>query len=106
MPTAVQPIQKQNIFERPGVRAVRLSIQSGHAVPTHSSNVDVTAVTVRGAGTFTVEGKPTHLEPGVVVEMRPDTAHSVAADAGRDLELVVLHYRLSADSPVAVHCGA
>lgn len=98
------PIQKGKIFEREGVKAVRLSIAAGNAVPTHAASVDVFAVVVRGRGQFVVEGHPVALEPGVVVEMRPNQAHSV--EASEDLELVVLHCRIGSDASIAVHCGA
>jgi len=100
------PVRKEKIFERPGVRTVRLTIAAGSEVPTHSSNVDVTAVVVRGSGTFVVEGLPIALAPGAVVDMKPNQQHSIAAHD--DLELVVLHYRLvgSEAALAPLSCGA
>ena len=104
-PLAVSaPISKEVIFERDGVKAVRLKIAAGHGVPAHSASVDVFAAVIRGRGTFVVAGKPIALQPGVVVDMRPNVLHSL--DATEDLELVVLHCRVSGDPAVAVHCGA
>jgi len=51
-----------------------------------------------------VAGNPIALQPGVVVDMRPNVLHSL--DATEDLELVVLHCRVSGDPAVSVHCGA
>ncbi|MGH9465904.1 MAG: cupin domain-containing protein [Terriglobales bacterium] len=103
MATAVSPIRKEIIFQRAGVEAVRLSIHAGGAVPTHASNVDVAAVVVQGSGRFLVEGKPTALLPGVVVDLKANQSHSIEAQT--DLELVVLHYR-SSGGEAEVHCGA
>lgn len=97
------PINKEVISSRPGAETVRLSIAAGNAVPTHASNVDVTAVCVHGTGRFVIEGKPTDLKPGVVIDMKPNQQHSVEAQT--DLQLVVLHYRLGSGD-AAVHCGA
>lgn len=96
-------IRKGPIFERDGVRAVRLGVRAGAEVPTHASNADVIAVVVRGSGTFTVAGAARPIAPGDVVEMKPNTPHSIRAR--EDLELVVLHCRLGGGvEPIS--CGA
>lgn len=97
------PIQKGPLFAREGVRAVRLGIRAGGTVPTHASNADVIAVVVRGTGTFTVDGEPRAIAPGSVIDMKPNTPHSI--DAQQDLELVVLHCQLGGGvGPIT--CGA
>ncbi len=96
-------IRKEGIFERSGIKAVRLRIAAGKTVPTHNSNVDVVAVVTRGSGTFTVAGSDQPLAVGAVVDMTPGQPHSI--EAAGDLELVVVHCRLEtgADEP---RCGA
>ncbi|HZT73294.1 MAG TPA: cupin domain-containing protein [Terriglobales bacterium] len=97
------PVRKGPIFERAGVRAVRLGVRAGASVPTHDSNADVIAVVVRGSGTFTVNGEPRSIAPGDVIDMAPKTPHSI--EAREDLELVVLHCRLGGGvEPIT--CGA
>lgn len=96
-------IRKDVVSSRPGVEIVRLSLSSGSTVPPHASNVDVAATVVKGTGRFLLDGKPIALQPGVVVDMKPNQQHSI--EAATDLELVVLHYRL-ASGDAAVHCGA
>lgn len=97
------PISKSAIFTRDGIKAVRLQIAAGGAVPAHSSNADVIAVVVRGRGRFVVNEEPIELKPGVVVDMKPNTQHSI--EASENLELVVLHCRLGSGGP-EVSCGA
>jgi quercetin dioxygenase-like cupin family protein len=86
------------------LKVVRLSIAAGAGVPTHASNVDVTAVVVKGKGTFTVEGKVREIAPGSVVDMRPNQSHSLQATS-EALELIVLHFRLSGGN-TAPNCSA
>lgn len=96
------PISKSAVFNRDGVKAVRLQIAAGATVPTHSSNADVIAVVVQGRGRFVVNDEPIDLKPGVVVDMKPGTPHSI--EASETLELIVLHCRLGGGPEVS--CGA
>ena len=102
-PNADRPIQKRNVSERDGLKVVRLFVRGGNVVPQHHSNVDVVVTVVQGQGRFTVEGDEHPIAPGGVVVMRPGARHAIAADT--DLELVVVHARLSAGSEAA-DCGA
>lgn len=101
---APSPIRKGVIFDRPGCKAVRLQVRAGGVVPTHSSNADVIATVVRGAGVFTIAGREHGLAPGVVLEMAPGVEHSIRAQ--EELEIVVLHCRLNLGGAVPVSCGA
>lgn len=96
-------IQKQVVSASEGVRVVRLAVPAGGVVPEHHASVDVVATIVRGTGEFSVEGTPRAVACGDVIVMKPRQRHAIRADT--DLELVVVHARVTAgDAPTT--CGA
>src|SRR6185312_5957990 len=96
-------IKKEPLSVSDNLKVVRLQVRAGGKVPEHHSNVDVVVTIVRGAGDFTVEGKPRAVSAGDVIVMAPQVRHAISADS--DLEMVVVHARLAVTGQPA-SCGA
>ncbi len=81
------------ISKRDGLKVVRLQVEAGGIVPEHSANAHVVIVPIKGKGTFIINKVPQPILVGEIIEMEPNTPHSV--EANTDLELMVIQMQLA-----------
>jgi quercetin dioxygenase-like cupin family protein len=75
-----------------GCAVDRLVIQPGGAVPEHvHQDADEIVIFVKGAGTFTLEGKASHVAAGGTVLVPKGKKHAFKADAGGVTEAIQVY---------------
>jgi quercetin dioxygenase-like cupin family protein len=80
------------IIKRDNLKVIRLEIKAGAILSDHASKTHVLIVCVKGKGRFNINQTAHPLSVGIVLEVEPNTMHSVNADT--DLEIIVLQMTL------------
>lgn len=85
------------IIKQDNLKAIRLEIKARAILSDHASKAHVLIVCVKGKGTFNINQTAHPISVGVVLEMEPNTMHSVNAET--DLEIIVLQMMLKPNEP-------
>lgn len=83
--------QTEVLLETAHLRLTRVFIPRGGALPTHAAPHQVSVQALFGSGELRVGDVPVRIDPEHLLVLAPGTDHSVKADAGSDLTLLIHH---------------
>lgn len=91
------------ILETPKVKLATITLRGGTVLGEHAAPMEVTIVTLSGGGDLVLGGgERLRLDPGHMVVLAPNTAHSVEPDGEGELILLIHHIK-SGGAPAAAH---
>jgi quercetin dioxygenase-like cupin family protein len=93
----MKDINSTAIIKRDNLKAIRLEVKAGATLAEHASKSHVLIVCVKGEGLFMINQIAHPITAGMVLEMEPNTLHSVNAET--DLEIIVLQMLLKPSKP-------
>jgi len=91
------------ILETPKVKLATITLRGGTVLGEHAAPMEVTIVALSGGGDLVLGGgERVRLDPGHMVVLAPNTAHSVEPDGEGELILLIHHIK-SGGAPAAAH---
>ena len=81
-------VTKEILIEKDDFEVVRFTISKGARLPKHKAKFNAVMIPIRGTGSIFLNDEKHQIEPGKVVHLTPQDAHSLIAES--ELEIILV----------------